>query len=227
MTELRVADLRVKISEIGRDMVSCRKYCDGVDLDPPAGKLPRGLDLEIDGRDGEQSAWVIGLNPGRARSHEMEYLANSSQSFEDLEAYWNLRGREHPYHDRIKRLVDAWGITGPILWSNLAKCQTKQGVDELPLQTFRTCVTSYLVSEANVVPKDWLILAAGQEAYKAVSYLFRDRRIIGVPHPTGSRLTTDARKNLKQWAAKSIVQEVMKAHLPSTRWLPDALKKAR
>jgi hypothetical protein len=67
------------------------------------------------------------------------------------------------------------------------KCEKKSsGYDLPPLQTFRTCTKIYLQKEIETVPDNLPLIAVGIESYKALSYLFASRTVIGVPHPTGS-----------------------------------------
>jgi hypothetical protein len=67
----------------------------------------------------------------------------------------------------------------------LVKCQNE--TNQLPpLQTFRNCTRNFLNAELRVLPKEWPVIAVGKEAYKALSYIYPERIIIGVPHPTGS-----------------------------------------
>ncbi|HMD55504.1 MAG TPA: hypothetical protein VKJ65_13225 [Phycisphaerae bacterium] len=42
------------------------------------------------------------------------------------------------------------------------------------------------MKEIEGVPKDWPIFGVGRMAFNALAFLFNDRAVIGVPHPTGS-----------------------------------------
>lgn len=221
--------LQAVIMDIGHKMVACTRKCDGVDLAPEQGKIPRALRLEVNGRDA-RGIIVVGLNPGRANRYERNYYVKSGRTYRDVVAFWTETGKpqSHPYHRRIRELVGAWGFTGPILWSELAKCQTKESVQALPLQTFRTCVSQFLRKELALIPGDWPILAAGQEAYKAVSYMFPDRAVIGVPHPTGARLNKDQRSWPEPEDAKAFVNGLQSESHPGTVWLqPNGMRTTR
>lgn len=216
-------NLEEGIKSIGNRMVACTLNCDGVDLVPAEGKIPRALHLEMDAGSSGRGVIVVGLNPGRAAASERAYFKNVGRTFEHAIEYWNTNAPTHPYHVRLKALVLAWGFTGPILWSELAKCQSKENVQALPLQTFRTCVGEFLREEVSLTPQDWLILAAGRESYKAMSYLFSDRTVVGVPHPTGAWLTQNQRLQLDSEEAKSVVSDLCSRSRPAVAWLPDML----
>jgi len=190
---------------------------------PAEGKIPRALHLEIDPESSGPGVIIVGLNPGRAAAPERAYFKNVGRTYNHAMEYWNLNAPTHPYHLRLKALVLAWGFTGPVLWSELAKCQSKADVRFLPLQTFRTCVSEFLRQEIALVPQDWLILAAGRESYTATSYLFPDRTVVGVPHPTGAWLTHNQRLQLDSEGAASVVSDLCSRSMPAAAWLPDLL----
>ena len=101
--------------------------------------------------------------------------------------WFHERGLTHPYYARLRRLVGAIGFLGPILWTELAKCENNEATPGmLPLQTFRTCTSAFLQREVSVLPADWVLIAVGAEAYKGLAYRFPERSVIGVPHPAGS-----------------------------------------
>ena len=84
------------------------------------------------------------------------------------------------------KLVHALELKGPVLWTELVKCQSEPEVKELPVQTLRTCSGEFLRRELERLPENWPLFGVGWEAYKALAYLFSARTVIGVPHPTGS-----------------------------------------
>ena len=87
---------------------------------------------------------------------------------------------------KARRLIEQLNLDGPILWSDLAKCENAEGSDGPPLQTLRHCTRRFLLRELNVTPSDWPIVALGWEAYRALAYLVPMRAVIGIPHPTGA-----------------------------------------
>lgn len=67
----------------------------------------------------------------------------------------------------------------------MVKCENiKKG--KLPLETHRKCINKYLREELKYIPESWPLFAIGREVEKVLAYLYPDRTIIGVPHPTGS-----------------------------------------
>lgn len=91
------------------------------------------------------------------------------------------------YLQRCRLVIDLLRLSGPILWSSLAKCENPEGIAGLPpLQTLRHCAQRYLRRELAAIPEDWVVLGIGWEAYRALAYLAPGRVIIGIPHPTGA-----------------------------------------
>jgi hypothetical protein len=182
--------------------------------------------LEIDKREAdERGVVIVGLNPGRASEKERRYYIENGPSYETfVKILEDLPGSgNHPYNRRLRENVIGWGLTGPILWSELAKCQSKPDVTRLPLQTFRTCVGKFLNREMELVPHDWPIIAAGREAFKAISYLFSQRAVIGIPHPTGARTTKAQKTMITSKQAKCVIDQLLICSTPTAVWLPDKL----
>lgn len=180
--------LKASIEDIGGRLVSCDKRdkrCEGIVNEPRIGILPRCLILEDGGRTSGTGCVVVGLNPGHAKPHERDAY-KGDHTYKNVVKYWrDGKISERAYYGRLRNFVNELGLRGPILWTELVKCESIEGTT-LPLQTLRTCIRDYLNEELKLIPDDWPIVAAGLEAYKASAYRFPDRIIIGVPHPTGS-----------------------------------------
>jgi hypothetical protein len=168
-------------------MVACTSPCAGIHRDQAIGSLPRCLVLEE--RSGGGGCAVVGINPGRASERERAFYVERGCSYESVVEFWReVNGYSHPYYARLRKLIDALGIAGPILWTELAKCENAPGTAGLPpLQTLRRCAGLYLSREIALLAADAPLLGVGAEAFKACAYLYPDRTVIGVPHPTGSR----------------------------------------
>lgn len=183
-----MSELAAQIRSIGEELVQCRKACEGVSCNHAAGQIPRCLFLDVEGRSGVRGAAVVGLNPGRAAEPERTSYVKAGGTYNSVMAWYNDHGRRHPYVNHLQRLLEVLELHGPVLWTELAKCENspdRPGL--LPLQTFRTCTAAYLDRELEVLPPDWPLLAIGVEVYKALAYRFSSRTVLGVPHPTGSR----------------------------------------
>jgi hypothetical protein len=137
----------------------------------------------MDGR----GAAVVGLNPGRSKKDEQRYYLGNQCTYASAMSWFHDKHLQCKYHKHLRRLVDALGLIGPTLWTELAKCENDPEFEELPLQTLRTCSGVFLQRELKCLPAGWPLLGVGREAYKALAYLFPKRTVIGVPHPTGSR----------------------------------------
>ena len=175
------------LQRIGRQLVLCDVGCAGIRCDQSAGIPPRGLIFEFGGRASGRGSAVIGINPGHARPREIKsYLTNGTQ-YEVVLKYWQDIITAFPYYTKIRRFLDQVGLRGPILWSELAKCENAAGSLGLPpLKTLRTCTGRFLNRELELIPKSWPLIGLGGEAFKALAYLYPSRTVIGLPHPTGS-----------------------------------------
>lgn len=167
-------------------MVSCPNKCNGIACSLKEGILPRCLILEIDGRIQSRGAVIVGINPGHSKPHERNYYVKNGQSYDRVIEYWNAYIRKRKYYSSLRSFVDQLGFRGPILWTELVKCENMRGVRSPPLQTFRICTKTYLRRELGLIPDNWPLIAVGGEVYKALAYRFPSRIVVGIPHPTGS-----------------------------------------
>ena len=176
-----------EIFVIGNQMVACGLNCAGIIRNPDQGIIPRCLILELEGRDVKAPGCiVVGLNPGGGHPAEFNFYLENGNTYESVVNFWHdpplpNQGRFHPYYVRLRAMVDKMGIEGPILWTELAKCQG----GDLPVDTFRKCIRNFLTREILALSQGWEIIAACKEAFQKVPYMFLGRSIIGVPHPTG------------------------------------------
>ena len=189
------------IKRIGKKLVRCEWQCDGIENKPKEGKMPRCLILERKGRK-RGGIIIIGENPGRAGGKENSELKDNvlhgnNADYGKYLDYWEEnkgekeeKGKEDKgYYGKLREFAERLAFKGPILWTDIVKCQKDTGKkkkSELPAQTIRNCVNEYLLEEVEKAPENWPIIACGKVAFNTVSYLFLDRLIIGIPHVTGS-----------------------------------------
>lgn len=181
--------LEKKLLQLGNKLVTCNLKCVGINNNPKKGIIPRCLYFERLGRNEENGCVIVGINPGRGTNNDNErqcYLQNQI-TYNTIINFWNNQGKNHLYYKYLRDFVDCVGYNGPILWTELVKCENNTNIDFPPLQTFRTCTHKYLTNELNLVPDTWPIIAVGREAHKALSYLYPTKSVLGVPHPTSSR----------------------------------------
>lgn len=181
-----MTNLKAKIVRIGRQIVACNIKCRGIRCDQSAGVLPRCLILESAGHSSTNGCAAIGINPGWAKRTETECYKSHGAEYEAVVECWLSNIRSHAYYSKIRSFIDQVGLTGPILWSELAKCQNEPGAKGPPLKTLRTCTGRFLTRELKLIPRKWPLIGIGGEAYKALAYLYPNRTVIGLPHPTGA-----------------------------------------
>src|SRR5690242_19204685 len=121
--------MKDELTAIGRELVQCTTCCDGILLQPARGVEPRCLFLDhavmVSGGNAVPGAAVVGPNPGESDSEEREYYLRKGISFETLSKYFEEHAlRCEPYYRKLRHVLKLLRIEGPILWTELAKCET-------------------------------------------------------------------------------------------------------
>ena len=177
--------LQQSIDGLAGELIGCRDPCAGISRDQDKGIIPRSLYLERPGAKG-RGCFAVGLNPGRSSAQERYLYAQRGVTLPVVNEY-RAGIADIPYFRGPRAVIDQLRLTGPILWSNLAKCENPKDRRGLPpLQTLRHCTQRFLRRELAAIPSDWVVLGIGWEAYRALAYLVPERVIIGIPHPTGA-----------------------------------------
>lgn len=188
------------IHHLGEELVNCPKKCFGIVNERTRGIIPRCLILETIDRDiSAPGCIVIGINPGTASIEEMNTF-RLHPKYDEFLSLWESKNSKWKYYPRLRNLINQIGIKGPILWTELVKCQSVkcQSNDKkqaLPMDTYRTCMGAFLNMEIKKSPPIWPLIGVGKDPYLALSYSYTNRLVIGVPHPTGSRGQFDAVRN--------------------------------
>ena len=217
--ESTIQQLRV----LSEEVFQCTRRCAGISCDASTGMRPRGPLVEMVA--GETGIVIVGLNPGQPDLTERAVLVGLS-SHADYDAWSNAHNfQTSAYWNRLRRFAKDIGFCGPIVWSNVAKCESAEARTGVPLETQRSCAQSFLTRELSLIPRHWPAIAAGRDAYVALTYLALERPIIGVPHPTGAspqfhRLLTKDGRVLKP-EHRAAVEEVLRSKTPKNVWLTE------
>lgn len=212
--------IETSIEQIGNRLVLCDQPCEGIVCNRKTGQIPRCMYFETENRSGGLGAAVVGLNPGPASEVERKFYDQKGCSYASVVSWMRGDGGahfgiRHRYYHRLKDLLGGLDLHGPILWTELAKCESAEKGKLPPLSTFRNCMNSFLQGEIEAIPPDWPLFGVGREAFTALAYRFVNRIVIGVPHPTGSRggfrNLFDTERNLRHE-----VQQVAKKAFEST-----------
>jgi hypothetical protein len=214
-------DLNAFINTIGSELVNCsnKLVCQGINFNPEKGVFPRCLYLETDGRDlDKQGCVIIGLNPGTILDKEegngvgireknkfsslikfkdLTLEQDRESLFQEQNKFFNEDIKNNVvYYRRIKAIINFLEIKGPILWTELVKCECPKSSDGLIKSTVYNCATKYLFKELEMVPKEWPIFAIGDETYRYL--LLRESiKLIGLPHASqmyGKVISKDSAK---------------------------------
>jgi len=180
--------IREAIYGIGERLTTDSSYFkyDDLECNLSEGIIPRGLIYEEDNRNINAVGCVmVGLNPGKATKKEQDFFKSEPLSYERFLLYWKENILQHPYYKRLRKLADELEFDGPILWTELVKCQGKEN-GQLTVQTIRDDINKYLFPELENIPANWPLFGIGNQAFEILSYRFPDRLVLGIPHPTGS-----------------------------------------
>lgn len=173
----------------GQQMTNCphgfENPCKGIHYDRSKGIVPRCLFLEErEATTTDEITVVIGLNPGISGKAEREGLANVTEYKKVLE-FFGDEYKKHPFYRRATALVDGLGFNGPILWTEIAKCEGKQ----IWRETMVFCASNYLVNEIGLAKKHFgrvRFIVLSRTAFDPLIFLLNSDNVMGVPHPTGS-----------------------------------------
>lgn len=178
----------MSINEIGQSLVECRLNCDGIENNPKERILPRCLILEDPKGLGTPQCIIVGINPGHSRKRERKYYKENELSYNTTKEYFERKISKLKYFKILRNFAKEIGLGESILWTDLCKCENKIKESLPPLQTFRTCIKKFLKKELEVFP-NIPIIAVGNQSFNALCYMYPDRFIIGIPHPTGTKNT--------------------------------------
>lgn len=178
----RFADFNARVVQLANQLAVCNRRCNGVESSCSE-RPPRGLVLELEHRDaaGEGSI-VVGQNPGIADDWEVDIYRERGVGYEQQMHAWNRGVRDVSYFRRPRELLDLLGLRGPVLWTDVAKCEGKNP----PLETLMICAQRHLVHELRAAPEHWPVIALGRRAFDALGYMAGNRAVLGLPHSSGS-----------------------------------------
>jgi hypothetical protein len=204
--------MKSEIQTIGEELTHCQDNCVGVVANTKKGIIPRCL-LFQDGVAGGNSSIIVGLNPGKSSRSERKYYLQHGIGYGSATSYLLEKSPSIAFYTKMRRLLEALNIDGPVLWTELVKCEVSENFREPPLQTQRHCVSKYLLLELSVVPDSWPIIALSAWPFRAMSFMMINRPVVGVPHPTGSYGHFDRLflKHDKTKLRKSVVESYLKA----------------
>jgi len=212
--EAEIDAIAEHIRRIGDEMVL--NYKPGAETlqDKEQGIIPRCLIFETENRDPRGKGCVmVGLNPGTSWPAERAFYREKGCSYGAVRDYWPILRKERPYYCRLTDFLDRVGLTGPILWTELVKCESKPDT-VLSVQTIRGDINRYLFEELKKIPRDWPLIGVGRQAYEILAYRFSEQQVIGIPHPTSSRgqfASLFPRTKIIDPAAKAKLDELLKS----------------
>jgi hypothetical protein len=174
-----------KITAIGNEMVNCQKRCEGIALERSSGILPRCLFFEANDLS-KRGCAIVGLNPGESRERERGFYLKRGQTYRQTVAFWEQHKSKIRYYNRLKKLIQTLGLTGPVLWSELVKCENMPPYKRPPIRTISICTRNFLARELEDIPSKWPLISVGRDSFNILSFLNPEHAILGVPHPNGS-----------------------------------------
>ena len=201
-----------EINKIGQAMITDPgwKQFNDIESDFTKGRIPRCLYFE-ENRKGKPVI-IVGMNPGRASDEERRYFKNQiHQNYEASVKFWHAKRKNyHGFYGPLRELMDLSQIKGPILWTELVKCQSKAPLRKPLVNTIRYGISQYLDKEISLFPKTTIIIAVGNEAYNLLSYVYPDRKVVGVPHPSPGSIMGNYAYRLKGKISSSLTSLIKK-----------------
>ena len=182
-------EIQRHIDKIGNQLVGCQKCIGKVGNNVQEGIMPRCLFFETDVRDvHSKGVVVVGINPGKSNSKERNAYKRPNRTYKAFKKYWLDHFSNQGYYSRMRELIDCLEIKGPILWTEMVKCENKSADDKLTFNkypdVFRTCISRFLLDEVKNVPKDWPLIAVGRDSFRNLCILFPHREVMGIYHPS-------------------------------------------
>lgn len=174
---------RRQLARLGSKVVACTIGCEAASS-VAEGTPPRCMYLEQDSA-GTNGVVIVGLNPGRASDEEKRYYAVNGAEYRHTVAYLKTEMNRIKYYKYTRSFVLGLGFSGPIHWTELAKCELRRGIRSVPAEMISTCTRTFLHQELALLA-GWPVVAIGRVAFNAISLMCPDRSVIGIPHTTGS-----------------------------------------
>jgi hypothetical protein len=175
------------IRTIGEEMLASHPDYPETALDKSAGIIPRCLIFEENERDAAQrGSVVVGINPGFSDPPERAYYVRRGCTYQATVDYWNAKVKGVRYYSMLASFINAAGLTGSVLWTELVHCELRDKAARLGIPTIRDSINRYLFRELEVIPTPWPLIAVGKDVFPILAYRFPERQVIGIPHPTGS-----------------------------------------
>ena len=209
---------------IAEQMACCKQECEGVNWDKNLGYIPRVPLADIKGCGNGPGMVIVGMHPARTSYNERKLNFRkvfSENNFQEKRGAQLLAQVRYfgQIRELIRPLVERLGFDGPILWTEMVKCETKAGQD-MPMQTRRICSALYFLEEMKAIPKEWPLVAVGQKVFDALCYLFPERPIVGIPHPrASSRYFNSLKKEAQTGNIRIPVESWENDEYPIAVWL--------
>lgn len=214
--------LHRQIAAIADRVATCGRQCEEVVNCPEEGRPPRGLILELrPNANTRRGVVVVGQNPGMAGDEERALYQGHGVGYRQQLLAWD-RVQNVAYFERLRRSLGLLGLDGPVLWTDVVKCEGSAPSAEAK----KTCADEYLVHELEAAPNDWPVLAAGGVAFKTCSSLAGDHPVLGFFHPTGRWTTGVFSRYLERLVTDPALVGELREFLAARggrRWLPGAV----
>lgn len=192
-----------QLNKIGNNFVRCSLQCEGVVNKPSSGIIPRGLIYEK--RDpNKPCVVVVGINPGKSEKEQRKFYLKNKNSYQSVVDLWAKKNNSWQYYKKSRALFDDLGLSGDIIWTDLAKCECSGKNGEVPTQTLRICIDRFLQKEIETISKKFIIIALGNTSFNFCALRFPKYFVIGLPHPSAYGHWKKLKDNIKKDKAKHI-----------------------
>jgi uracil-DNA glycosylase len=222
-----------KVEEIGNSIIQCPMECPGMRNIPSENYYPRGFFLESN--NSKADVVVVGLNPGKAGSLTREFYKFAAEknlerkgvkkaTYDDSVRISRAISEDHKYYERPRSLLKKLGMSPTnILWAEIAFCEKDDCCTGRQFKNaLDTCSKQYLVSILRLLGEGVHVVCLGRRAYDRIYKLIHvddewknewkdaQLKILGVYHPTGSRLFGRYFKGKRKMAERRLQETIIK-----------------
>lgn len=211
-------EFRADVIERATVLAGCNETCTGTTRVLGDGHMPRCLFVDRGDGDFTRGAVAIGEAPAGVRDDESEFIlsrvlddrrilptdqvrrsARVGEYIRWVEA--EVLARE-PYYVMMRAALTAFGHTGPVLWTDVVKCDIDKALPEDSRFAFggarsravkERCAMTHLRQELALVDPSWPIFGSTGAArfvdrHRDLLGVASDRRVVALPHPSARTL---------------------------------------
>jgi len=177
------AELEIELVRLEKELMQCKKRCEGVRNSIKEGVLPRYTMISDSGD--KINCIVVSLAPPKTAARDQKMFAEARDYKEAFKQYHN-RVKSSAFYTKLDNFRNELGLNGSTIWTTLCKCERIKG-KKLPSETIQRCAQNHLAKELELADKSAPIIAVGNRVFRTLKQNFPERFVLNVPAPDGSQ----------------------------------------